>query len=238
VAAGERVVGWPPAPRRRTVLRLDGGFGTDAHLNWALWHGDQGRAQGARGRRAKAFARAVPPWEALRPGARWMAPAPGPRRDDRRTPTAVLRWQPAQDTDRHRLLIPSWMEHSLAALAEADDDRAAIEAALQADTGGLPRHRRRQQRLAAQEALGLLTDVAHHRLAWTREWICRDSPVAAAGIHRMVTELLPIPGNVVLEEGQIVKLRLKPSHPLAKPMLVCLARLCERVGTPGILRKS
>ena len=66
----------------------------------------------------------------------------------------------------------------------------------------------------------------------------RDSPFAEAGIHRRVKELLPIPGTVVGEKGPIVKLRLKTSHPLAKPMLVCLARLFERFGTPGILRKS
>jgi hypothetical protein len=128
------------------------------------------------------------------------------------------------------------MEHSLAALAEAYDDRAAIEAELKADKGGLQLHRRRKQRLA--EALVLLTDLAHNLLAWTREWIFRDSPFADAGIYRMVKELLPIPGKVVVTEGQIVKLRLKASHPLATPMLVCLARLFERFGTPGILRKS
>jgi hypothetical protein len=70
VAAVERVLGVPPAQRRRTVRRLDGGFGTDANLNWALWHGYQVLAQGYSGKRAKAFARAVPHWEALRAGAR------------------------------------------------------------------------------------------------------------------------------------------------------------------------
>jgi hypothetical protein len=46
VAAVARLLGLPPAQRRRTILRLDGGCGTDAHLNWALWHGDQVRAKG------------------------------------------------------------------------------------------------------------------------------------------------------------------------------------------------
>jgi hypothetical protein len=130
------------------------------------------------------------------------------------------------------------MEPSLAALAETYDDRAAIEAELKADKGGLQLHRRRKQRLAAQEALVLLTDLAHNLLAWTRGWMFPDSPFADAGIYRMVKELLPIPGKVVVEDGHIVKLRLKTSHPLAKPMLVCLARLLDRFGTPGILRKS
>jgi Transposase DDE domain group 1 len=238
VAAVERLLGLPPAQRRRTVLRLDGGFGTDANLNWALWHGYQVLAKGYSGKRAKAFARAVRQWEELRPGARWIAPAPMPLRYYRRTQTAVLKWKTEQDTYRHSLLITSLMEHSLAALAEAYDERAAIEAELKADKGGLQLHRRRKQRLAAQEALVLLTDLAHNLLAWSREWIFRDSPFADAGIYRMVKELLPIPGKVVVTEGQIVKLRLKASHPLAKPMLLCLARLFDRFGTPRILRKS
>ncbi len=228
----------PPAQRRRTVLRLDGGLGTDANLNWALWHGYQVLANGSSGKRAPAFARAVPQWEERRTGARWIAPAPTPRRYDRRTQTAVLTWQTEQDPSRHSLLITSLMEHSWAARAEVYDDRAAIEAELQADTAGLQLPRRRKQRLAAQEALVLLTDLAHNLLAWTREWIFRDSPLAEAGIYRMGQELLPIPGKVVIDEGHIVKLRLKTSPPRAEPMLVCLARLFDRFGTPGILRKS
>jgi hypothetical protein len=87
-----------------------------------------------------------------------MAPDPTPRRSDRRTQTAVLKSKTEPDTYRPSRLITSLMEHSLAALAEVYDDRAAIEAALKADQGGLPLHRRRTQRLAAQDAVVLLTD--------------------------------------------------------------------------------
>jgi hypothetical protein len=228
VAAVERVLGLTPAQRRCTVLRLDGGFGTDANLNWALWHGYQVLAKGSSGKRAQAVARAVARWEELRTGERWIAPAPTPLRYYRRTQTAVLKGQTAQGRFGHRLLTTSLLEDSLAALAEASDDRAAVEAEIKADTGGLQRHRRRKKRRAAQEALGVLTDLAHNLLAWTREWIFRDSPFADAGIYRMVKELFPIPGNVMVEEGPIVTWRLKTSHPLTKPMLACLTRLFDR----------
>ena len=72
----ERVLGLTSAQRRRTVLRLDGGFGTDGNLNWALWHGYQVLAKGYSGKRANACARAVTRWEELRPGERWIAPCP------------------------------------------------------------------------------------------------------------------------------------------------------------------
>jgi len=78
VAAVERVLGLTPAQRRRTVLRLDGGFGTDGNFNWALWHGYHILGKGYSGKRAKALARSVPQWEELRMGERWIAPAPTP----------------------------------------------------------------------------------------------------------------------------------------------------------------
>jgi hypothetical protein len=157
-----------------------------------------------------------------------MAPAPTPRHDDRRPQTAVLKGKTAPGKYGHSLLTTSWREYSLGELAERDDDRAAIEAECKADKGGLQLHRRRKQRLAAQEALVLLTDLAHNLLAWTRGWLFRTSPCAEAGIDRMVKEFLPIPGNVRVEEGQIVRRRLKASHPCATPMLACLTRVFDR----------
>ena len=226
VTAGERGLGLPPAPRRRTVLRLDGGFGTDENFNWALWHAYHVLGKGSSGTRAKALAR-VPQWEELRAGERWMAPAPTPLHYYRRTQTAVVQWKTAQGAYKHSLLTTSLLESSLAALAEASADRAAIEAELKAEKGGRQLHRRRKKRLAAPEALVLLTDLAHHLLAWSRGWMFQDSPCAPAGIYRIVNERLPMPGKVMIEEGQLVTLRLKASHPLAKPMLACLTRLFD-----------
>jgi hypothetical protein len=130
-----------------------------------------------------------------------------------------------------------WRESSLGERAERDEHRAALAAECNAATGGRQRPRRRQPRLAAQAALVWLTDVAHNRLAWSRGWRFRHAPVAEAGIDRRVNELVPIPGQVRGEAGPIVKWRLKASHPLAKPMLACLTRVCERCCTPRILRK-
>ena len=85
-------------------------------------------SKGYSGKRAKAFAQAVPQWEELRAGERWIAPAPTPLRYYRRTQTAVMKWKTEQGTYKHSLLTTSLLEYSLAALAEAYDDRAMIEA--------------------------------------------------------------------------------------------------------------
>jgi hypothetical protein len=158
--------------------------------------------------------------------------SPLPLRYYRRTQTAVLKWKTEQGKYGHSLLTTALLEHSLAALAEAYDQRAAIEAEIKADKGGLQLHRRRKRRLAAQEALILLTELAHNLLAWTRGWMCGGSPFADAGIYRLIKELLPIPGEVTVQGGQVVKLRLKESHPFARPMLACLTRFFEQFETP------
>jgi hypothetical protein len=87
------------------------------------------------------------------------------------------------------------------------------------------------------EARGWLMAGAHTLLAWTRGCLFRDSPFADADIYRIDKQHLPIRGNVVVDEGHGATLPLKPSHPPAQPRLVCLARLLERFGPPGILCK-
>jgi hypothetical protein len=67
-------------------------------------------------------------------------------------------------------------------------------------------------------------DLAHNLLVWTRGWLFGNSPIANAGIYRMVKELFPMPGKILVHEGQIMKLRLTASHPRAKSMLACLTR--------------
>jgi hypothetical protein len=103
VTAVERVLGLPPAQRRRTVLWLDGGFGTDGNFNWALWHGYHIVGKGYRGQRANALARSVSQWEERRAGERWIAPTPTPLHSDRRTQTAVMQWKTDQGAYRHSL---------------------------------------------------------------------------------------------------------------------------------------
>jgi hypothetical protein len=56
----ERLLGLDEGKRRRTLIRLDGGFGTDENLNWLFWRGYEFIAKGYGGRRANKLARSVP----------------------------------------------------------------------------------------------------------------------------------------------------------------------------------
>jgi hypothetical protein len=56
----ERVLGSSPEQRERTLLRLDGGFGTDENVEWLCSSGYHFVAKGYHGGRAKKLARSVP----------------------------------------------------------------------------------------------------------------------------------------------------------------------------------
>jgi hypothetical protein len=109
-------------------------------------------------------------------------------------------------------------------MSDLYDDRARIEHAINADTGGLLLPRRRQKHLPAQEALVLLTDLAHHMLAWTRRFWAAQPDIGDVGLSCILHEILTIPGKLLFHDRQLVRWRLKATHPLAKPVLACLAR--------------
>ena len=54
----------------------------------------------------------------------------------------------------------------------------------------------------------------------------RLSPaIGDIGIYSIVNKIMPIPGKVMFEDDQLVKVRLQATHPLAKPVLACLSRI-------------
>ncbi len=112
-----------------------------------------------------------------------------------------------------------------AALNRASDGRGAMESEIKGDKSGLRLEQRRKKQLAAQEALVLLTDLAHNIGAWLRCGMLADSPFADYGPYRIIKELLCIPGKAVIKDGELVRLRLWQPHPHSALVLPCLERL-------------
>lgn len=110
-------------------------------------------------------------------------------------------------------------------LRDLYDARARIENEIKADKGGLLLPRRRKKHWNAQEALVLLTDLAHNILAWTRRFWAAEPALGDAGLYCIINEILTIPGKLLFTDRQLVKLRLKATHPRAKPVLACLSRI-------------
>jgi len=225
---------WTPSERTRIIVRSDAGLGTDANINWLLWLNFQVLMKGRSGKRAQALARAISSedWLADDSRRRWLAVATNPPRYGRRTVTYVLRWATATDQLRYGTLVSSLLDWVPLSTWRLHDGRGAIEVEIKADKSGLLIPKRRKQCLDAQEALILISDLAHNILAWLHPWMLADSQFVSYGPERLVSDLLCIPGRVEISEGRLTKVALKASHPYAAPMRECLLQLLDHFGNP------
>ncbi len=217
--------------RRQTVWRTDGGLGTDDNINWALAHDYQVLMKGYNGKRANAFARRIADsdWYALRDN-RWVAIVPKAPRYSRRTQTLVLRWFDESRQFQYATLVHSLVDHDWQTIPSLYDGRGSMETEIQADKMGLLIPKRRKKRVAAQEALILLSDWVHNILTWSHAWMFSDSRFDKFGPTGLVNDVLCIPGEVVIKGDQLQMVALRESHPYAAEVALGLAKLLKNFG--------
>lgn len=203
---------------------MDGGFGTDANINWALWRGYHILSKGYSGKRASLYARTITDWHTLVKDRRWIAWVPRPKRYGRRTRMAVLRWVDQDQKLRHATLVSS-LDLSLSQMVACYDQRGATEVEIRSDKSGLCLTNRRKKRMAAQEALILMTDLSHNLAAWLRPWMLQDSPFACYGPQRVIRDIMTVPGKVYFHNQHLKAIKLDRTHPYAKDLVPCLERL-------------
>jgi hypothetical protein len=227
-------LGSTPAQKRRIVLRSDSGFGADANINYALRQGWQVLTKGSGGRRPAAIVGRIPAeaWYELRANDRWVARAVDPPSYARPVQYLALRWRTQTGELRHSTVICSVLEWSLEQVIAQYDARGACESEIGADKGGLKLCQRRKKQQAAQEALVLLTDLAHNLLAWSAHWMFADGPLARFGTTQLIDDVLAIPGRLIFEQDRLVEVQLNVLHPYAAAVAQGLERLVEHFGTP------
>ena len=101
----ERVLKSAPQKRARTLVRLDGGFGTDENLGWLCLRGYEFVAKGYHGGRAKKLAKSVAE-NGLARGAHARA-APGDRSPRRGAPLLAPEQDGREEVDRREGLSPT-----------------------------------------------------------------------------------------------------------------------------------
>jgi hypothetical protein len=213
--------------RGGVLIRLDAGFGNDQNINWLLHRGYQVLSKHKSSKRASLIASQVGTWYPL-DDRKWVAEVPKSlyHRYYRRTQTAVLCWyNPKRHVFKYALLVCSLLDLDLFEISHLYDERASMENEIKADKGGLLLPKRRKKQLEAQEALVLLTDLAHNILAWSRDFWASEPKIGDLGIYGIIHKIMAIPGKLTFEDGKLVKARLQVTHPLAKPVVSCLSRL-------------
>ena len=193
------------AQRSLIRLRLDGGFGTDANINYALWRGYHVLAKMFHGKRAKKLTKTVTEWtdaptatqtaknlSATRQ-AGWVTT---PHRYARRTRQLAIRTpNPKRKGDWcYRVLVSTDMEAEMATILNDYDARGGVpESSFCQSNQGLAQRKRRKHKFVAQQMLTLLSQLAHNLIIWLKGWMTDslEQPLAEASTdsHSLVQPL-------------------------------------------------
>lgn len=239
----ERVLGLAEDRRKRgrTLVRLDGGFGTDANLNWLCWRGYEFVAKGYSGRRARKLAESVPEdgWQEGPTESQELGVPASPHRYARKTKGVVRRWADGKGKPHQDYLVCSLHKLEAAEIATLYDQRGGMEADIKGDKRGLGMEKRRKKGFWAQEALVLLSQLAHNLLVYFKRWFLGGTRAEKLGVERLVREVMAMVSEVrVGRMSGKVSLKLPYHHPWAKAVAAGIEGHRARNGWRAIWRQS
>ncbi|EFH87959.1 transposase [Ktedonobacter racemifer] len=246
VETAETTLQLDDAKRRRTIIRVDAGAGTEDDLHWLLSRGYEVMAKEYSGRRITRLSQTVkewvqdPTWSERSFG--WVSEeAAGYVRPMRRIAVRcrrrdgtfaygilmcslsieqvlpLLGWEASQAADPTAVL--------LAYVTFYDQRGGGIETSFKGDKQGLGLTKRNKKRFEAQCMLALLGSLAHNVVVWARRWL--NSPkIHRYGILRMVRDVFHVSGLLRFNAlHQVVEIELNQDAPLAHSLLYPLQEL-------------
>jgi hypothetical protein len=211
--------------RHKIVWRIDGGFGSDANINWLVQRGYQVLAKGISNRRAGALAKQVKRWRLVTPD-KWVGMVLTPEPFARPVHTFVLRWR--RKEEMHVAYLYTTLPGSGRHITRFYDQRGGAETEFRSDkSGGAHLDKRRKHKRDAQEVWLHLTDMAHNYWSWFQRQILTNSPLATFGHLRISRDLMHIPGTIEMHNGQLLSVKFAKAVPHAATLLDCLQRFWE-----------
>lgn len=230
--------------RSRTVLRVDAGGGSDANINWMLARGYFILIKVHNWQRVRKLLTSVTCWypDPHVPGREvgWITQ---PHVYERPTRQVALRKRKSKGKWIYQVLVFNLTDDMLfemagqspapdgaepgrlwAALAAYDQRGGGAETQNKGDKQGLGLAHRNKHSFVAQEMLVLLAQLAHNLLIGLRNDLAQhDQRFVHYGIHRLVRDVLQIPGQVRLDAtGQVICITLQVTHPLAATVQAAL----------------
>ena len=216
----ERILSLGRTSRERTLLRLDGGFGTDENVEWLCKRGYHFVLKGYGGQRAGKLAKSVPeggwkdgPTEGQKLAIVQDAVAP---RYSRQTKTVLRRWSDEKGKLYTDYLLTTFTHLDAAGIATLYDGRAGMESDIKGDKRGLGIEKRRKKSFFAQEAVVLLCQLAHNLLVWFKRHFLGGTAAQKLGVERLVREVMAMPGQARVGRRGRVRLKLAHLHPWAR----------------------
>lgn len=257
VAATEEVLALNPGFRKRTIIRVDGGGGSDKDINWLLNRHYLLLVKVKNWQRAAKLCRSVTTWHRdRRVPDREVGWVQQPHAYDQPTRQLAIRALQKNGKYSHMVLVFNLSDEMLfwltdrpllpkvtttdclfAALYAYDRRSGAAETIIKGSKQGLGLNKRNKKRFAAQEMLVLLGQLAYNLIAWTRNTLATYSqPLARWGMLRMVRDAFHIPGCIHLDSrGRIQRVTLNQAHALSAVFIKALSSYLARDGTSLIL---
>jgi hypothetical protein len=238
----ERLLKSSSKNRSRTLIRLDGGFGTDENIEWLCTWGYQFVVKGYGGGRASKLARSVveDAWhEGPTTGQLLAIPtqeeAP---RYSRKTKTVLRRWKDAKGKLYTDYLLSTLTDLTADQIAKLYDERAGMESGIKGDKRGLGIENRRKKSFFAQEALVLLAQLSHNLLAYFKEWLLGATDARKLGMERLLREVLAMPAEARrTRRGTKLSLKVPELHPWAQALACGIGARFPPSRWRAILRK-
>jgi hypothetical protein len=237
----------------RTIVRVDGGGGRDADVNWLLTRGYKIIAKVKNWQRTKKLAQSVLVWhpDPEVPG-REVGWVNAPHEYVRPTRQLVIRKPKKNGEWQYRALVFNltdltllWLAHKpvrpsptprevlLAAVHAYDLRGGGVETTIKGSKTGLGLTKRNKRSFVAQEMLVLLAQLAHNLITWVSPLF---SPLTGELKRfvplRMVRDLFHMSGKVTLNHrGKVLGITLNQAHALASPFAQALSPYMARDGT-------
>lgn len=254
VLDSEHILNLQRSERQRTLLRIDGGGGETAHINWELKRGYLILVKAQGWQRIDRMAEAVSTWtpDPCDPD-RQMAWASCPYAYHKPTRQLLVRTRKQTGDWSYSLLVCNApdallmrlghvpirrvardVDRMLALLYAYDRRGGAAETSFKGDKQGLFLAKRNKRAFAAQEMLVLLAQLAHNLLIWTRAAL--SDAEQHLGILRLVRDVLTIPGKIELDaQGRFLSITLNQRCPFAAALVHAFSAALSRDGLLLIL---
>lgn len=253
VEEAEATLNLNAALRQRTIIRVDGGGGSDKDVNWLLNRHYRLMVKVKHWQRAGKLCRSVSAWQPdPKVPDREVGWVQQPQAYDQPTRQLAIRVRQKNGQYTYMVLVFNLSDEMLfwladrpqpskvtataclfAALYAYDRRSGAAETVIKGSKQGLGLNKRNKKRFAAQEMLVLLAQLAYNLIAWTRNRLAlHDQALAHWGMLRMVRDAFHIPGCIQLDGcGRIRRVTLSQAHTLSFVFIKAFSSYLARDGT-------
>jgi hypothetical protein len=241
IESSESVLGLEEKQRKRTILRVDGGGGTDSNINWALKRGYFWFSKVKNWQRTQKLVKPITAWQTLphlpKHQVAWVS---APHSYYRPTRQLAVRWQKPKGGWHYCVLVfnltnqmifelakqtlPTTLSETdlFSAIMKAYNLRCgAVETSFKNSKQGLGIHKRNKKNFQAQHILVLLAQLAYNILIWVRQQLAKHKPsLRSFGILRLLRDVFSISGSFHFDEhDRLIFLALNPAHRFASLFL-------------------